>query len=71
MPKREEKQATPAQNNALEQNVQNAVDQWYRDVLHNTVVSRDTDVHNLIHNAKPALIEAVTAAVRQYVPNQE
>lgn len=55
----------------LAQEVRGAVDKWYVDNMHNTVVSRDTDVHNLIHSAKPALVEAVVAAVRQSFPNQE
>lgn len=55
----------------LLQNVQAAVDKWYADNMHGTVVSRDVDVHNLIHSAKPALVEAVVAAVRQSVPNEE
>lgn len=59
------------QPDALAQNVRDAVEKWYRDNMHNTVVSRDIDVHNLIHEAKPALVEAVVAAVRQQVPNQE
>lgn len=59
------------QPDALVQSVQAAVDKWYADNMHNTVVSRDVDVHNLIHQVKPALVEAVVAAVRQQVPNQE
>lgn len=49
----------------LEQNVQAAVDKWYVDNMHGSVVSRDIDVHNLIHNAKPALVKAIVAAVGQ------
>lgn len=45
--------------------VQGAVDKWFADNLHNSVVSRDTAVHNLIHDAKPALVAAVVAAVGQ------
>lgn len=52
-------------SDALTQIVQAAVDKWYADNMHGTVVSRDTDVHNLIHNAKPALVKAVVAAVGQ------
>lgn len=49
----------------LERKVQEAVDQWYAANMHNSVVSRDTAVHNLIHDAKPALVQAVLAAVSQ------
>lgn len=49
----------------LAANVQAAVDKWFVDNLHNSVVSRDTDVYNLIHNAKPALIQAVVESVGQ------
>ena len=68
-PQQEEQPAVVA--DPLLQNVQAAVDKWYVDNMHGTVVSRDVDVHNLIHSAKPALVEAVIAAVRQSVPNQE
>lgn len=59
-----QKQQNPA-NEELANKVQNAVDKWYADNMHNSVVSRDTDVHNLIHNAKPALVAAVIEAVGQ------
>lgn len=72
MPKSKEQTVPLAeQPDALSQIVRDAVDRWYRDNLTNSVVSRDTDVHNLIHHAKPALVETVVAAVRQQVPNQE
>lgn len=41
-----------------------AIDQWYADHFHNSVVSRDTAVHNLIHDAAPALVAAVVNAVQ-------
>jgi hypothetical protein len=56
------------QDSASEQlvnKVQGAVDKWFHDNMHNSVVSRDTDVFNLIHNAKPALVSAVVEAVGQ------
>lgn len=49
----------------LEQDLQVVVDKWYADNLHNSVVSRDTAVHNLLHKAKPALVKAIVAAVSQ------
>lgn len=64
------KEPTAPVKATLEQNVQAAVDKWYADNMHNTAVSRDTAVHNLIHGAKPALIKAVTDAVSQ-TTNQE
>lgn len=54
----------------LRNKVQRAVDQWYVDSMHNSVVSQNTAVHNLIHDSKPALVEAVLAAVAQNT-NQE
>ena len=51
----------------LESRVQGAVDKWYADAMHNTVVSRDTAVHNHIHEAKPALVQAILAAVGQSI----
>jgi hypothetical protein len=60
------KQKTQTQaSEQLASQVQAAVDKWFADHLHNSVVSRDTDVFNLIHNAKPALIDAVIVAVGQ------
>lgn len=64
-----EKKPAPQQNTALESRVQAAVDKWYAGSMHNTVVSRDTAVHNVIHEAKPALVQAILAAVGQ--TNQE
>lgn len=74
MPK-EKAQAVPQQEpqraaDPLESKVQAAVDKWYADRMHNSVVSRDTDVHNLIHEAKPALVQAVLAAVAQTNPQE-
>ena len=54
----------PAQNQALRKQVGAAVDQWYADQMHNTVVSRDTAVHNHIHAAKQSLIDAVVNAIK-------
>lgn len=72
MAKANEQPAKQAQKpDALVQSVQGAVDEWYARNMHNTVVSRDTDVHNLIHSVKAELVQSVVAAVRQSVPNQE
>lgn len=65
------KEQPQAEVNPLRQQVQDVVDQWYRDNMHNTVVSRDTDVHNVVHNAKGLLVEALVAALATSVPNQE
>lgn len=65
------KKTKPNLSDELTQNVQAAVDKWYVDNMHGTVVSRDTDVHNLIHKAKPALIQAVVAAVAQTSTSSE
>lgn len=45
--------------------VQQVVDKWYADNMHNSVVSRDVDVHNLIHNAKSSLVDDLVAALGQ------
>ena len=37
---------------------------WFADNFHNSVVSRDTAVVNLIHGARPALVKAVVDAVQ-------
>jgi hypothetical protein len=66
MPKESSKTSQPvAPAASLETKVQQAVDQWYVERMHNSVVSRDTDVHNLIHEAKPALVQAILAVVSQ------
>lgn len=44
--------------------VEAVVSTWFADHFHNTVVSRDTAVVNLIHSAKPALIRALVDSVQ-------
>lgn len=67
MTERKSKATEAAVPPSVQQNVEAAVNKWYTDNLANSVVSRDTAVHNLIHDAKPALVQAVIAAVGQPV----
>lgn len=50
---------------SLPKKLEQVVDQWFADQFHNSVVSRDTAVHNLIHDAKPALKKALADALGQ------
>lgn len=49
----------------LTKKMQDVVDKWFAGNLHNSVVSRDTDVHNLLHASKPALVQALVDAMEQ------
>lgn len=51
--------------NASREVVQQVVDKWYADNMHNSVVSRDVDVHNLIQNAKASLVDELVASLGQ------
>lgn len=41
-----------------------AVDRWYAENMHNSVVSRDTAVHNHIQGAKPLLVRDLVEALK-------
>lgn len=49
---------------ALAHRITAAVEKWFHEHLHNSVVSADTQVINHITVAKPALIAGVVAAVK-------
>lgn len=49
----------------LDKKLEAVVDQWFSTHFHNSVVSRDTTVFNLIHDAKPALKTALAEALGQ------
>lgn len=49
----------------LAPNLEAVVDKWFADNFRNSVVSRDTTVYNLIHDAKATLIRALAEALGQ------
>ena len=65
MAKQQSNTSDAPQKDATENKVRAAVDKWYADNMHNSVVSRDADVHNLIHRSKDQLVQLVLDAVRQ------